>query len=220
MKADLLLRLVHLHGGFVEIQIDGCFQFTSVRHAARERAFARLADQVGNQRRPDEAGAKRIGLDDGLARGEIQNRHIATVPVCQQDLAEAMMGETQRDVEDEGFEVLRADGDGAGEAHVVVFEAIRNRRQKQYFVRDAPGGLIAYRADEKIVDIERQVAPVVFYRADGENTDGLAGDDVTHLRPGVVVVSVIQFGSKHSFSVCGSVCRCQEMTGQADSLGL
>src|SRR5450631_2370155 len=97
--------------------------------------------------------------------------------------AESVMSDALGYVEDEVEQVLDLDIDGAVEIHVMGFVTERDDRHEQDVATSAASGFLADLPDEEVVDIERQVRPMVFNRADGKHDDGLCFSNFAQFGP-------------------------------------
>ena len=112
------------------------------------------------------------------------------MPVGDQDAAETVVGHALGHIEHEVEQVFHPDVDGAGKVHVVGLEAVGDERHQQDVATGPPGGFLADGPDEEVVSIERQVRPVVFHRADGENHHRLSFNGLAQLGPGVMLIEI------------------------------
>jgi len=79
------------------------------------------------QRPPTQRGADRFGLVIDQACGDVDEGRVAAVPVVEDDMPEAVVGQTAPDagqVVDDGVGV---DGDSAGVVQVVLVEGVGHR---------------------------------------------------------------------------------------------
>jgi hypothetical protein len=95
--------------------------------------------------------------------------------------------------------MIRADMDRAGKIDCMDVEAIGNGWCNQNTGRVAPACLQADTGCEQIVDVERQMPPVLLGRADREQDDLTQCNGLVHLGPGEVGIKIL-IGSRHSSS--------------------
>ena len=122
------------------------------------------------------------------------------MPVQQNDLLEAVVGERLRDVEDMVDEVLKVVVDRAGKIHDVTGVAITDGGQHEQLVGHQPPGAVRDPGRADNIDIEREMRAVLFDRAARHDADLAQFDGVVDLRPGEFFVAEFSGGAAHVFS--------------------
>jgi hypothetical protein len=110
--------------------------------------------------------------------------------VEEEDLLESMVGYALGHIEAKRDENLGFDMDRTGEVDVVEIKSVRNGRKDQDPTRCAPAHLMTNSFREKTIDIEGQVATVLFGRPSGQNHYRLPTDGLIKFRPGQAAVQV------------------------------
>ena len=161
-----------------------------MRHAAAP-GLPHLPDLLERERRPEKGRAQRLRFQDRAARHKVENRHIGTVTVRDEYPAEAVVGDTLCDIEDEIEQMLDLDVDGAREIHVMRFVAERNDRHQENVAFRLLRRGFADAPDQKVVDIQGQMRAMVLDGSDRQHHDGLALRHLAQFRPGVVLVQIV-----------------------------
>src|SRR5262249_48656792 len=101
--------------------------------------------------------AQRPRGQNGLARHQVHERCVGAVPVDQQNLREAVVGDALGDVQAKSDESFRLDVDRARKVDVVQVQPISNGRQHQDPIRGPPPNLQADRLAKENVNVQWQV---------------------------------------------------------------
>src|SRR5262249_3217052 len=125
-------------------------------------------------RRPDKRCTKAFGLQVGSTCNQLQNRHVGSVSVSDENSLKPVTCDALGDIQDEVKKVLHLDIDRSWEIHMMSLEAIRDDGQQEDLTVGAFRGFFAYAPDQKIVRVERKMRPMVFDRSNRKDNDRLS----------------------------------------------
>src|ERR1700730_17525661 len=97
-QPDLTLGLVHLYTLGVKVKIDRSFELARVRHAAGFLGLTQGVNHVCSQGRPDKRAATGFRLQNGPPSGQLEDRHVRTMAVGDEDVPKTMVRHTARNI--------------------------------------------------------------------------------------------------------------------------